>query len=67
MDLGNRLTIKQASARTGYRPYTLLKYAELGKIPAEKIGRDWFLLEADVLAYREEKPQRKPRKVAVNE
>lgn len=42
------LTLHEVASKTGYHTDTLRQYAIAGKIPAKKLGRDWFVLSTDV-------------------
>ena len=45
------LTTKQAAELIGYNPNYLRYLVEAGKLPAQKLGRDWIIQQADLLAY----------------
>lgn len=62
----SRMTLEEVSERTGRSVVLLRRWARQGRIPAERIGRMWFLDESD-LAVVEAIPHRgwprgKPRK-----
>ncbi len=45
------ITTKQAAELIGYNAEYIRKLAQSGKIPAQKLGRDWVMKRADLLAY----------------
>ncbi len=45
------LTTKQAAEITGYNAEYIRKLAQSSRIPAQKLGRDWVIQRADLLAY----------------
>jgi excisionase family DNA binding protein len=45
------LTTKQAAELIGYNAEYIRKLAQSGKISAQKLGRDWVIRRADLLAY----------------
>lgn len=45
------LTTKQAAELIGYNAEYIRKLAQSGKIQAQKLGRDWVIQRADLLAY----------------
>jgi excisionase family DNA binding protein len=45
------LTTKQAAELIGYNAEYIRKLAQAGRIPAQKLGRDWVIRRADLLAY----------------
>jgi excisionase family DNA binding protein len=47
----DRLSLREAAARSGLSASHLRLLARNGRISAEKLGRDWFTTEAAVLAY----------------
>lgn len=55
------LTIPDAAVRTNRSVTVLRHWARLGRIPAVKLGRDWFIRETD-LALIEAMPRRNRRK-----
>jgi excisionase family DNA binding protein len=59
------LTTNEAAKRLGFSTRRLLVLIEHGRIPAEKVGRDWLLNEADVEAFAAvPRPTGRPRKDA---
>lgn len=44
------MTLDEAAARTGRRVELLRRWARDERIPASKVGRDWFIAEADLAA-----------------
>jgi len=48
------ITTNEAADLTGYASAYLRQLILLGRLPARKRGRDWFLCKADVIAYHEE-------------
>jgi excisionase family DNA binding protein len=48
MPQGRLLTITEAAERLGLSPAMLRRYCADGKIPAQKIGRDWAIRRHDV-------------------
>jgi excisionase family DNA binding protein len=45
------LTTKQAAALIGYNAEYIRKLAQSGRIPAQKLGRDWLIQRADLLTH----------------
>lgn len=45
------LTTKQGAELIGYNAEYIRKLAQSGRIPAQKLGRDWLMKRADLLAY----------------
>jgi excisionase family DNA binding protein len=45
------LTTKQAAEMIGYNAEYIRKLAQSGRIPAQKLGRDWVIQRADLLAH----------------
>lgn len=50
------LTIPQAAARAGVKPGAILARIKSGKLPAQKMGRDWMIEEAALTAWQPDKP-----------
>lgn len=60
------LTTTQAASILGVSPRRVLALIEAGRLPAQKVGRDWIIQEADLEAVKERRqgwPKGKPRKV----
>ena len=57
------LTTAEAAARLGIEPVTLRAHIKKGHIKAAKHGRDWFIEQAEVDRFNQEKrPAHRPRK-----
>lgn len=52
------LTLNEAGFASGLSPETLRKQANLGRLPAEKRGRDWIVAEHELLNYLENRDRR---------
>lgn len=46
------VTTREASALTGYQTAHIRNLARSGKIEAQRLGRDWLILCASLLAYK---------------
>lgn len=55
------LSAAEAAARLGVTSRRVLALIELRRLPAEKIGRDWVIREADVDAFAP-RPSGRPKK-----
>jgi excisionase family DNA binding protein len=53
-DPGDWITTKEAAELTGYNASYFRTLAGKGRIRARKLGRDWILDKAEVIAYAEE-------------
>jgi excisionase family DNA binding protein len=51
--LPRRITTAQAAEALGIEPDSIRKLIYRGKLPAEKVGRDWLILKRDLLKVRE--------------
>lgn len=60
------LTTKEAAARLGISVMRVQQLIWDGRLPAEKMGRDYFIKEDDLKLVQDRKPGR-PRKVATKE
>ena len=49
------MNLEQAAATLGLRPDTLRHQVHKGKLRARKMGRDWYVSDADVRRYRAER------------
>lgn len=47
------VTTTEAAELTGYTPANFRKAIKRGRLPGQKIGRDWLLRRDDVLTYVE--------------
>jgi excisionase family DNA binding protein len=56
-NLSDWITTKQAAELTGYATAYFRQLIQRGRLPAQKLGRDWFLKKEDVLAYAAEMKQ----------
>lgn len=59
------LTTAQAAAILGVSPRRVLALIESGRLPAQKVGRDWIIQESDLEAVKDRRegwPKGKPRK-----
>jgi excisionase family DNA binding protein len=45
---GRLMTIPEAAQRLGLSVAMVRRYCSIGKLPAQKIGRDWAVLQRDV-------------------
>lgn len=46
------VTTREAAALTGYQMAHIRNLARSGKIEAQRLGRDWLILRASLLAYK---------------
>ena len=53
------MSLREVAARTGLSASHLRLLARTGRVPARKLGRDWFTTEAAVLAYLADEVLRK--------
>jgi excisionase family DNA binding protein len=53
------LTVKQVAEILQWNPFTIVKKAEKRELPGFKIGREWRFYQDDILAWIEEKRNRK--------
>jgi excisionase family DNA binding protein len=60
---GQLLSIPEAAERLGLSPAMVRRYCASGKLPAQKVGRDWTLRQRDVERFAAS-PRRRGRKVA---
>ncbi len=59
------LTLAQAGEMAGLAPVTLRMLVAQGRIPGQKIGRDWLVAPSDVRTYlKTRRPPGRPSKVA---
>ena len=56
-----RLTTKEAAGRLGVSVRRVQALIAAGRLPAQKIGRDWIIPEHALLAVAERKPGRPAR------
>ena len=61
LDSRKRLTTKEAAAALGCSVRNVQKLIKGGTLPAEKMGRDWFVKENDLSRARDLKPGRRPK------
>ena len=55
------LTVNQAAERLKLSPQAIRKYITEGRLPAQKVGRDWILQAADVTRFgRRKRPKGRP-------
>jgi excisionase family DNA binding protein len=45
------LTVQQAAELLQCKPQTVRNYLKAGKLPGRRIGKEWRIVEADVLAF----------------
>lgn len=57
-----RLTTPQVAARLGMTRAGVLKAIKDGRLPAEKVGRDWLVEEADLAVVAAPSRLGRPRK-----
>ena len=55
------LTTTQAAKRLGITPRRLRVLIEQNRLPAQKVGRDWLIAEADLALVAERKAGRPPK------
>jgi excisionase family DNA binding protein len=55
------LTVAQAAGRLGIGPSAVRTYCQLGRLPAQRIGRDWLIRAAAVDAFVR-RPAHRPAK-----
>ena len=60
MDL---LSIKEASELLGISNVRVFQMIQEGTLPAQKIGRDWFITQSDVEAAKSRPGRGRPKKV----
>lgn len=53
-----QLTTLQAAERLGISPRRIRVLITTGRLPAQRLGRDWLIDERDLAAVRERKPGR---------
>lgn len=53
MDSKPFYTTKEAGLLLGLSPRSITKYAELGQIKAEKMGRDWIITADDLKRFQQ--------------
>ena len=57
-----QLTTPQAAERLGVSIYRIQQFIREGRLPAEKVGRDWLIREGDLKLVENRKPGRPPKK-----
>jgi excisionase family DNA binding protein len=57
---GALITTKEAAKILGVDPHQISRLVRNGKLPAQKIGRDWLIEEKDVQYYVENRPKPGP-------
>ena len=55
------LTTKEASERLGVSVSRIQKLIWAGRLPAQKLGRDYFISESDLALVEDRKPGRPPK------
>jgi excisionase family DNA binding protein len=58
----NLLSIKDAAERLQISNVRVLQLIQEGTLPAQKIGRDWFIQESDVEAAKTRRGRGRPKK-----
>ena len=58
-----QLTTPQAAAKLGLSIYRIQQFIREGRLPAEKVGRDWLIREEDLKLVENRKPGRPPKKL----
>lgn len=51
------LTARQAAEECGQRPQSISNAIRRGYLPAVKVGRDWLIHPADLIAYLDGRPE----------
>jgi len=59
----NSLSVKDAAERLGVTTARVHQLIQSGSLPAQKIGRDWFILEKDVQSAQKRPGRGRPKKV----
>ncbi|HEX8774893.1 MAG TPA: helix-turn-helix domain-containing protein [Pyrinomonadaceae bacterium] len=57
----NLLTTKEAASRLDVTVRRVHQFIEEGRLPAEKMGRDYFIQEGDLKLVEDRKPGRPPK------
>jgi excisionase family DNA binding protein len=61
----NLLSIKDAAERLEISNVRVFQLIQEGSLPAQKIGRDWFIQEDDVEAAKNRRGRGRPMKVKI--
>ncbi len=48
MNMSRTLTVQEVAERLRVKPITVREYLRKGKIPGQRIGRSWLVIEADL-------------------